>query len=38
MENRAGTYQINLSGETEYKSFVPNALPQIQLLKSEMIC
>lgn len=27
MENRAGTYQINLSGETEYKSFVPNALP-----------
>lgn len=26
MENCAGTYRINLSGEAEYKSFVPNAL------------
>lgn len=27
MENRAGYYRTNLSGEMAYKSFVPNALP-----------
>lgn len=29
MENRAGYYKTNLSGEMAYKSFVPNALPPI---------
>ena len=29
MENRVGHYKSNLSGEMEYKSFVPNALPPI---------
>ena len=27
MENRAGKYRINLSGEAEYKSFIPALLP-----------
>ncbi|MGI6072821.1 MAG: Fic family protein [Lachnospiraceae bacterium] len=27
MNNRAGSYRTNLSGETEYKSFIPNLLP-----------
>jgi Fic family protein len=27
MNNRAGTYRTNLSGEAEYKSFIPNPLP-----------
>ncbi len=29
MENRAGYYRTNLSGEMAYKSFVPNALPPV---------
>ncbi len=29
MENRAGYYKTNLSGEMAYKSFVPNALPPV---------
>ena len=27
MTNRAGTYRKNLTGDAEYKSFVPNPLP-----------
>ena len=27
MNNRAGSYRMNLSGEAEYKSFIPNPLP-----------
>ncbi|HHT25297.1 MAG TPA: Fic family protein [Clostridiaceae bacterium] len=27
MNNRAGSYRTNLSGEAEYKSFIPNPLP-----------
>ena len=27
MENRAGKYRTNLSGEAEYQSFIPNPLP-----------
>ena len=27
MANRAGTYRSNLSGEMEYKSFIPSLLP-----------
>ena len=27
MNNRAGSYRTNLSGEVEYKSFIPNPLP-----------
>ena len=27
MTNRAGTYRNNLTGDAEYKSFVPNPLP-----------
>ena len=29
MINRAGYYKSNLSGEMEYKSFVPSPLPPI---------
>ena len=29
MNNRAGHYKSNLSGEMAYKSFVPNPLPPV---------
>ena len=29
MNNRAGYYKQNLSGEMAYKSFVPNPLPPV---------
>lgn len=33
MENRAGKYRTNLSGEAEYQSFIPNPLPPEPAIK-----
>lgn len=35
MNNPAGTYRINLSGELSYKSFIPNPLPPTPELKMD---
>lgn len=37
MENRAGYYKTNLSGELAYKSFVPSPLPPVIEMSEEMI-
>ena len=37
MENRAGKFILNLSGELQYKSFSPNPLPPILEMDDEII-
>lgn len=37
MQNRAGQYKTNLSGELAYKSFVPNALPPKPKIKLDEV-